>query len=113
MPVETLARRKESLYFELLPELKPVPEVVEHIFDQHGKIPLAVVSAARAIQYCLSHGSKIARPFRCARMRGEYRNSKPHPEAFCLPRRNWAFIQTPASFLRIRTWESKPRPLRE
>src|SRR5438876_2626152 len=31
MPVETLAARKENLYFELLPELRPVPEVVEHV----------------------------------------------------------------------------------
>jgi len=70
MPVEALAARKESLYFELLPELKPVPEVVEHIFDQHGKIPLAVVSGHSRFSSCLSHGFKIARPFRCARMRG-------------------------------------------
>ena len=30
MPVESLAERKENLYFELLPQLKPVPEVLEH-----------------------------------------------------------------------------------
>src|SRR6202140_5316695 len=36
MPVEELEHRKESLYFELLPELKVVPEVLEHIEAQHG-----------------------------------------------------------------------------
>jgi HAD superfamily hydrolase (TIGR01509 family) len=46
MPVETVAHRKESLYFDLLPELKSVPEVVEHIEAQHGRIPFAVVSGS-------------------------------------------------------------------
>src|ERR1700694_2647626 len=31
MPVDDVARRKEELYFEILPQLKPVPEVLEHI----------------------------------------------------------------------------------
>ena len=46
MPVETVARRKEELYFELLPQLKAVPEVLEHIEAQHGRIPFAVVSGS-------------------------------------------------------------------
>ena len=39
--------RKESLYLELLPQLKPIPEVLEHIDAQHGRIPMAVVSGSR------------------------------------------------------------------
>jgi len=31
MAVDAVCERKESLYYELLPELKPVPEVLEHI----------------------------------------------------------------------------------
>src|SRR5260221_14100126 len=46
MPVETLAARKESLYFELLPHLQPVPEVVEHVLAMHGKILFTVVSGS-------------------------------------------------------------------
>jgi beta-phosphoglucomutase-like phosphatase (HAD superfamily) len=46
MPVETVAHRKESLYFELLPLLKAVPEVLQHIEDKHGQIPFAVVSGS-------------------------------------------------------------------
>jgi beta-phosphoglucomutase-like phosphatase (HAD superfamily) len=46
MPVEIVARRKESLYYDLLPQLKPVPEVLEHIEAQHGHIPFAVVSGS-------------------------------------------------------------------
>jgi beta-phosphoglucomutase-like phosphatase (HAD superfamily) len=30
LPVDVVARRKESLYYELLPRLKAVPEVLEH-----------------------------------------------------------------------------------
>jgi HAD superfamily hydrolase (TIGR01509 family) len=47
MPVESLAEQKENLYFELLPQLKPIPEVLEIIQAQHGQIPFAVVSGGR------------------------------------------------------------------
>ncbi len=46
MPVSVVARRKEELYFDALPKLKAVPEVVEHIDAQHGRIPFAVVSGS-------------------------------------------------------------------
>src|ERR1700741_4418781 len=36
LPVEAVALRKEDLYYSLLPELKPIPEVLEHIEAQHG-----------------------------------------------------------------------------
>ena len=39
MPVDAVAEHKENHYFSLLPELKPVPEVLEHIDAQYGKIP--------------------------------------------------------------------------
>jgi HAD superfamily hydrolase (TIGR01509 family) len=47
MPVDAVARRKEDLYFELLPQIRAIPEVVEHIEAKHGHIPLAVVSGSR------------------------------------------------------------------
>jgi len=47
MPVDELEHRKESLYFELLPQLKAVPEVLEHIEAQHGRIPFGVVSGSK------------------------------------------------------------------
>jgi beta-phosphoglucomutase-like phosphatase (HAD superfamily) len=46
MPVEIVSRQKESFYLDLLPQLKAVPEVLEHIEAQHGRIPFAVVSGA-------------------------------------------------------------------
>src|ERR1035441_114431 len=47
MPIDSLAARKEALYLEQLPELKPIPEVLEHIEAQYGHIPFAVVSGSR------------------------------------------------------------------
>src|ERR1700677_5191799 len=44
MPVEDVSKLKEALYYEVLPELKAVPEVLEHIEASHGHIPFAVVS---------------------------------------------------------------------
>jgi HAD superfamily hydrolase (TIGR01509 family) len=46
MPVEAVAERKENLYFEQLPQLKPVPEVLEIIEAERGRIPFAVVSGS-------------------------------------------------------------------
>jgi beta-phosphoglucomutase-like phosphatase (HAD superfamily) len=44
LPAEAVAHAKEQLYYELLPQLQAVPEVLEHIDLSHGKIPFAVVS---------------------------------------------------------------------
>jgi beta-phosphoglucomutase-like phosphatase (HAD superfamily) len=46
MPISEVARRKEELYFAALPQLQAVPEVLEHIDAQHGRLPLAVVSGS-------------------------------------------------------------------
>jgi len=85
MPVETLAARKESLYFELLPELRPVPEVVEHVLAMHGKIPFAVVSGSTRDSVVASLTAlRLLDRFDALVCAGEYQNSKPHPEAFLL-----------------------------
>jgi HAD superfamily hydrolase (TIGR01509 family) len=46
MPVAEVAEDKERYYFEQLPQLKVVPEVLEHIDAMQGKIPYAVVSGS-------------------------------------------------------------------
>ena len=46
MPVEDVAMRKESLYLAQLPQLKAIPEVLECIEAEHGRIPFAVVSCS-------------------------------------------------------------------
>jgi beta-phosphoglucomutase family hydrolase len=85
MPVETVAKRKENLYFELLPELQPVPEVVEHVFAMHGKIPFAVVSGSTRDSVVASLTTlKLLDRFDALVCAGEYQKSKPHPEAFLI-----------------------------
>jgi HAD superfamily hydrolase (TIGR01509 family) len=85
MPVEIVAKRKEGLYFQRLQELQPVPEVVEHILHQHGKIPFAVVSGSTrdSVEASLTTLGLLDRfdAFVCA---GDYQRGKPHPEAFLM-----------------------------
>ena len=85
MPVESAGQRKEALYYELLPELKAVPEVLEHIEEAHGRIPLAVVSGStrESVTASLTLLNLLDR-FDTMVCAGEYTKSKPDPEAFLL-----------------------------
>lgn len=85
MPVEEVEHRKESLYYELLPQLKVIPEVVERLEEQYGKIPLAVVSGSRRESVIASLTVvKMLDRFDTLVCAGEYKKSKPDPEAFLL-----------------------------
>jgi HAD superfamily hydrolase (TIGR01509 family) len=85
MPVESVANRKEEFYFKMLPELKAVPEVLEHIEAQHGRIPFAVVSgSARDSVTASLEALKLLDRFDTLVCAGEYEKSKPDPEAFLL-----------------------------
>jgi HAD superfamily hydrolase (TIGR01509 family) len=85
IPVEILASRKESLYFELLPELKAVSEVLEHIEAGHGRIPFAVVSGSTRESVTASLVSlRLLDRFDTMVCAGDYTKSKPDPEAFLL-----------------------------
>jgi HAD superfamily hydrolase (TIGR01509 family) len=85
MPVSAVAKRKEELYFELLPQLKAVPDVLEHIEASHGLIPFAVVSgsARDSVTASLETLNLLGR-FDTLVCAGEYERSKPDPEAFLL-----------------------------
>jgi beta-phosphoglucomutase-like phosphatase (HAD superfamily) len=85
MPVEAVGKRKEGLYFDLLPQLKAIPEVLEHIDAQLGLIPFAVVSGG--------HTSSVIRSLTTVHLLDrfdtivgaeDYINSKPAPDAFLL-----------------------------
>jgi len=85
MPVEKVSRRKEALYFELLPKLKPVPEVLEHIVAEHGRTPFAVVSGSTRESVTASLVSlNLLDRFDTLVCAGDYTRSKPDPEAFLL-----------------------------
>lgn len=83
MPVDEVGHRKENLYYELLPKLRPVREVLEHIEEQRGKIPFAVVSGSTRESVVASlNVVKLLDRFQTLVCAGEYKNSKPHPKAF-------------------------------
>lgn len=85
MPVETVAKRKEALYYEILSQLKAVPEVVEHIDDQYGKIPFAVVSGSTRESVTASLRTLgLLDKFETLVCAGDYQRSKPDPEAFLM-----------------------------
>ncbi len=85
MPVEIVARRKESLYYESLPQLQPVPEVLEHIEARHGQIPFAVVSGSALDSVTASLSTlNLLDKFDTLVCAGDYKKSKPDPEAFLL-----------------------------
>ena len=85
MPVETIAQRKETFYFDLLPRLKAVPEVLEHIEAKHGQIPFAVVSGSTldSVTASLTTLNLLDR-FDTLVCAGDYQKSKPDPEGFLL-----------------------------
>ena len=85
MPVETVAHRKEGLYFELLPQLKAVPDVLEHIEAKHGQIPFAVVSGSALDSVTASLATlHLLDRFDALVCAGDYKKSKPDPEGFLL-----------------------------
>jgi HAD superfamily hydrolase (TIGR01509 family) len=85
MPVDAVSLRKESLYYQLLPELKPVPEVLEHVEEAYGRIPFAVVSGSTRESVMKSLESlKLLGRFNAMVCAGDYEKSKPDPEAFLL-----------------------------
>jgi HAD superfamily hydrolase (TIGR01509 family) len=85
MPVDELSHRKEDFYLELLPQLKAIPEVVEHIEAQQGRIPFAVVSGGwrRVVVRSLTVLGLQDR-FETIVGAEDYENGKPAPDAFLL-----------------------------
>jgi HAD superfamily hydrolase (TIGR01509 family) len=83
MPVEAVAHRKEELYYEILPQLQAVPEVLEQIEAQHGRIPFAVVSGSTRDSVTASlRALHLLDKFDVMVCAGDYKNSKPDPEPF-------------------------------
>lgn len=85
MPVLDVEKRKEELYLESLPQLKAIPEVLEHIDANYGKIPLAVVSGSTRDSVTASLSTlKILHKFNALVCAGDYRKGKPDPEPFLI-----------------------------
>jgi len=85
MPVEAVAERKEARYLELLPELKPIPEVVEIVERNFGRIPMAVVSGSRRDSVVGSLTAiHLLDKFDTIVSAEDYTNGKPAPDGFLL-----------------------------
>ena len=85
MVVKEICERKENLYYEMLPQLRPVPEVLEHIQKQHGRIPFAVVSGGTRQSVVASLSAlRLLERFETLVCAGEYEKGKPDPEPFLL-----------------------------
>ena len=85
MPAEEVARRKEGMYYKILPELKAVPEVLEEIHRMHGAVPFAVVSGSTRESVVKSlEALGILDLFETLVCAGDYARSKPAPDPFLL-----------------------------
>jgi HAD superfamily hydrolase (TIGR01509 family) len=85
MPIEKLAELKESYYHAQLPELKGIPEVIEHIDAQHGRIPFAVVSGSRRASVVGSLTVLgLLDKFNVLVCAEDYEHGKPAPDGFLL-----------------------------
>lgn len=85
MPVDAVGHRKEILYYELLPQLKAIPEVVEHVHAQHGNIPMAVVSGSRRNSVVTSLTQlQLLDKFDLLVCAEDYARGKPAPDCFLM-----------------------------
>jgi beta-phosphoglucomutase-like phosphatase (HAD superfamily) len=85
MPIESVASRKECLYLERLSQLKAIPEVVEHIDAEYGRISSAVVSGNIRESVSASLRSvKLFDKFDVLVCAGDYKRGKPDPESYLL-----------------------------
>jgi HAD superfamily hydrolase (TIGR01509 family) len=85
MPVDAVATKKEAVYLEQLPQLKPIPEVLEHIEAEHGRIPFAVVSGSRRSSVVGSLTAiGLLDKFETIVAAEDYTRGKPAPDGFLL-----------------------------
>ena len=85
MSAAEVANTKECYYLETLPQLKAIPEVLEQLEADHGRIPFAVVSGSTrdSVTASLSALNLLDR-FDALICAGEYEKGKPDPEPFLL-----------------------------
>jgi HAD superfamily hydrolase (TIGR01509 family) len=85
MPVDEVAEKKEEIYHSLLPQLKGIPEVIEHIDAQHGHIPFAVVSGSRRNSVVGSLSALgLLDKFDTLVCAEDYQHGKPAPDCFLM-----------------------------
>ncbi|WP_236049144.1 HAD family hydrolase [Paractinoplanes ovalisporus] len=83
MPADAVNERRERFFEELLPGVRAVPEVLEHIEAAYGKVPFAVVSGSgrESVTASLKALGLLDR-FDVMVCAEDYVNGKPDPECF-------------------------------
>ena len=85
LDVDETVQRKEKYYLTLIPEVVPVPEVLEIVKSMHGTVPLSVVSGGhRELVEATLDVFGIRDLFQAIVCAEDYKRGKPHPEPFLL-----------------------------
>lgn len=85
IPVAEACQRKEALFRELIPQVRPIEPVVELVEQFHGQRPLAVASGgARDIVTRTLAGLGLLDKFQVIITAEDCRQGKPSPEPFLL-----------------------------
>ena len=85
MAVDEVVRRKEHYYLGLIPEVVPVPEVLEIVKSMHGAVPLSVASGGhRELVEATLDILGIRDLFQTIVCAEDYERGKPHPDPFLL-----------------------------
>ncbi len=85
MDVDETVRRKENYYLALIPEVVPVPEVLEIVKSMHGTVPLSVASGGhRELVEATLDVLGIRDLFQAIVCAEDYERGKPHPAPFLL-----------------------------
>jgi len=81
-PAEVV-HRKEQLYLEMIDKVRPIASVAAHITEQHGKIPMAVVSGSPCLTITKTlEALHLDKCFDAVVGAEDYKNGKPDPEPF-------------------------------
>jgi HAD superfamily hydrolase (TIGR01509 family) len=85
LDVDETVQRKEKYYLTLIPEVVPVPEVMEIVKSMHDTVPLSVASGGhRELVEATLDVLGIRDLFQAIVCAEDYERGKPHPEPFLL-----------------------------
>ena len=85
MIAPVVAERKEELYYEMLPQLQTVAEVMEHVLAAQGRVRTAIVSGSTLESVTASLKTLgLMDKFETLVCAGDYAHGKPNPEPFLL-----------------------------
>jgi len=85
MDVDEVVRRKEHYYLGLIPEVVPIPEVLDIVKAKHGTVPLSVASGGhRELVEATLDVLGIRELFHAIVCAEDYERGKPYPDPFLL-----------------------------